>query len=90
LAPFRSISVLIAGGRAWINSSIFPASSRFSRMQLITPWVSSDGVVRPLRLNEVLRLIVEPDQIGKCAADIDATKITQRLFLWTVFERSLV
>ncbi len=37
----------------------------------MTPWVSSAGVVRLLAWTNGLRLVVEADQVGEGAADIN-------------------
>src|SRR5215472_9100262 len=48
LAPFRSMSVLMAMVEPWISSSITAAASPLLRMQSMTPCPSCAGVVRLL------------------------------------------
>ena len=71
LAPLRSISVLMAMVEPWISSSIAAATSPLLRMQSMTPCTELRGRGEALGLHELPARFVEPDQIGKGAADID-------------------
>ena len=75
LAPLRSISVLIAMVEPWISSSIAPTGAPLFWMQSMMPCDQVRPAWSGSSPDESAGLIVEGDQVGERAADVDRNEV---------------